>query len=65
MAVADQHHKNAQALHNQEQIKQRINLHVGFIAALPLAEWPDDLPFEPSFCGCQKPHRHKYETPYS
>ena len=64
MAVADQHHKNVQTLHSHKQIKH-TSLSASFIATLPLAGWPDGLPFEPSFCGCQKPHRHKYGTLHS
>ena len=48
MAVADQHHKNVQALHSHEQIKQRTHLLVGVLYRRPAAGWlPDDLLFEP------------------
>ena len=39
MAVADQHHKNVQALHNHEQIKQMAHLLVGVLHCRPAAGW--------------------------
>ena len=39
MAVADQLHKNAQDLHNHEQIKQMTHLLVGVLQCRPAAGW--------------------------
>ena len=38
-AVADQYHKNVQALHNHEQIKQMTHLLVGVLHCRPAAGW--------------------------